>query len=299
MRVGFNKKTLRPAIPAVRFGAIFIKFFILSLATSLFVSSSFSSVDSFDSDQVSFEQGATTDVLAYLKAHVIENPIDPSDPSVPKYNRRKHFGGWVHQNSNKPCFGTREDVLSRDADPSVPIEFKSPKSCIVKSGLWHDPYTGNDYTQAVDIQIDHVVPLRNAYYAGAHRWAPEKRCNYSNFIGNEIHLMAVNGHENMKKGDHGPENYLPPDHVYRCEYLSNWMRIKTVWQLTVTRAEFESINTELQAKKCPSKITQVSSEWIKKQRDLAAKPVSACDNFGRNPLQDDLGIKQDSIQKND
>jgi hypothetical protein len=222
------------------------------------------------------------DLLAYIQAHVSNGPIDPLDPSIPKYDRLAHFGAWMHQDSKKSCHDTRENVLARDADSSVPVEFKPPSECVITGGLWHEPYTGVDVTSAANVQIDHVVPLRNAYYSGAWAWRGALRCNYANFLANDFHLLAVSGHENMKKSDHGPENYMPPDRAFHCDYVGHWLRIKTIWQLTVTKDELRAIQDVLTSESCSENVSHETSAWLASQRAIAATPITACVDFERN-----------------
>jgi hypothetical protein len=213
-----------------------------------------------------------TDLLSYLQTHVQTAPSS----GIPAYNRPKQFGGWVHQDPSSACHDTREEVLARDEDPSVPLKF-SANGCTVASGSWHDPYTETDFRKATDIQIDHVVPLKAAYYAGAYAWSSARRCHYANFLANGYHLLAVSGHENMSKGDRGPEGYLPPkDH---CDYVGRWLRIKAIWELTATQAEVNAVTRVLQDENCASDIRYMDSDELAGQRAQAADPIRQCANF--------------------
>src|SRR5207249_1423018 len=156
---------------------------------------------------------------------------------------------WVHQDPSNHCHDTREMVLARAEDPNVALKFKNG-GCTIDSGLWHDPYTGTDMKDAAESQIDHVVPLKAAYYAGAYAWTGPERCNYANYLSNDFHLQAVSGHENMSKGDRGPDGYLPPDERELCTYVSDWMKIKTIWELSATRNEVAAIQAVIQRKHC-------------------------------------------------
>lgn len=216
-----------------------------------------------------------TDLLAYLRAHVASGQLDPS---IPKYDRQKQFGGWAHQDPRSSCHNTREQVLERAEDPSVPLQFKA-NGCTISGGLWHDPYTGNDYQNATDLQIDHVVPLKNTYTSGAYAWESAIRCNFANFLANDFHLMAVNGHENMAKGEKGPDQYLPPNTADHCTYVSGWMRIKAIWQLTATAAEVDAIANVFQTQGCDDHFRFMDDGEIASQRTAALTPIQACVDF--------------------
>ena len=141
-------------------------------------------------------------------------------PAVP-YNRLQHFGTWIHIPSNQPCQNTRAQVLVRESVSAVTF---SANGCTVKSGEWNDPYSATTFSSASDVQIDHLVPLKNAYMTGAHEWNSAKRCLYANYLGNHFHLLAVSGTENMKKGDNTPMAYIPPNKNFQCDYLKHWLR---------------------------------------------------------------------------
>ena len=54
---------------------------------------------------------------------------------------------------------TREVVLARDGTNVV----QDSSSCAATSGTWKSPYDGATWTAASDVDIDHMVPLSNAW----------------------------------------------------------------------------------------------------------------------------------------
>ena len=124
--------------------------------------------------------------------------IDEAAPApAEKYNRLHDFGAWQDFAGDNTCFDTRALVLQRDSLAPLTLSSK----CYIASGLWHDPYTDADYSSAKEIEIDHVVPLKNAYISGASEWTWPRRCAYLNFMGNNFHLLAVQGKANEAKLD--------------------------------------------------------------------------------------------------
>jgi len=217
------------------------------------------------------------DLIAYIRLNSVQGPLEDTDPSIPKYNRREHFGGWRIHRPREKCSRTREVVLFRQADPNVPV--RTNENCRVTSGLWLDPYSGKFISNPLEIHIDHVVPLRHAYYAGAYAWRPALRCHYSNYIYNSYHLVAVSGRENMSKGDKTPEHYLPPNKHFHCEYLSGWMKIKIIWHLWSTVDEVQAIENQFAAANCPTWMRFISFEEYETQRDMASRPIPSCLRF--------------------
>ena len=120
--------------------------------------------------------------------------------------RRDAFGSdWVDTDGNG-C-NQRDDVLLRDAvRGTTRVQTQGACDHDVVAGTWHDPYTGRtltftdlkDLRQAEAIQIDHVVPLAEAWVSGARRWSRTRREAFANDLGE---LLAVDGPTNMSKGD--------------------------------------------------------------------------------------------------
>lgn len=190
-----------------------------------------------------------------------------------KYNRLGHFGRWIRDPRTTGCFNTRQQILYENS--RVPVTLKN-KSCVVESGEWEDPYTGTIFEQASDVQIDHVVPLKNAYISGAWTWSNRQRCVYANFQGNNFHLLAVSGTENMRKGDRSPAEYLPPRIEYRCEYLKNWLMVKKIWGLALHPTEAIAIANEVRELQCSFDDFQVNLRNLEMQRKRAQEDVVMC-----------------------
>lgn len=112
---------------------------------------------------------------------------------------------------------------------------------VVVSGKWADPYTGETFKEPRQLDVDHVVPLKNAHESGAWKWSAEKREEYANFLKDRRHLLAVKASENRKKGYKAPDGYMPPDTSYRCDYVKEWVKIKKEWELSTTDQENSAI----------------------------------------------------------
>ena len=192
-------------------------------------------------------------------------------PAVP-YNRDTHFGGWLVESSSG-CLNTRAKVLVRDSLSNVTY---SASGCTVATGEWDDPYTARMHTQARDIQIDHLVALKNAYMTGAHEWNFEKRCLYANYMGNKFHLLSVNGPENMKKSDHSPEGYVPPNRRFTCQFIKSWLNVKAIWNLRITPREGDAIQKIVRDNKCDPNMFKVPAEHFEEQERYIAENANLC-----------------------
>jgi hypothetical protein len=123
----------------------------------------------------------------------------------------------------------------------VPVTFTSARNCTVRTGRWIDPWSGVVATAARDFQIDHTVPLGNAWRSGAWSWTREQRVAYANDLADPDHLVLIRAPENESKGDDGPEVWRPPDRSSWCRYALDWDHIKATWHLTATRAEWTAL----------------------------------------------------------
>ena len=98
---------------------------------------------------------------------------------------------------------------------------------------------------AGSLDIDHLVPLSNAFRSGAWAWDDTQRSRYANDLDDPEQLVAVELGANRSKGDSGPEEWQPPNPDTWCAYAQSWLRVKARWQLTVTPAELSILQDML------------------------------------------------------
>ena len=134
--------------------------------------------------------------------------------------------GWSEPDGS--C-DVRDDALVRDGE-GVRVDGE----CSVVSGTWLDPYTGATLADSADVDVDHVVPLANAWRSGASEWGAAEREAYAN---DPAVLLSVDAGANRQKGDKGPEAWRPPNASYHCEYARRWIWIKSGWGMMVNAAE--------------------------------------------------------------
>ncbi|QTR03462.1 HNH endonuclease [Saccharothrix algeriensis] len=132
----------------------------------------------------------------------------------------------------------RSQVLARDLGDVVRKEGR----CAVTDGTLDDPYTGGTVSDVAKVQIDHVVPLAEMWRSGAAGWAPERRTAAANDLRN---LLAVQGKANQAKGDRTPDEWMPPNAGYSCEYARIYVGVKAEYGLTVTAAERVALENAL------------------------------------------------------
>ena len=160
--------------------------------------------------------------------------------------KRSLYRHW--DDVDRDCQEVRHEVLIDES--LVPVTFKDKEGeeedvCDVETGLWFDPYTGLTFANASDLDVDHVVPLKEAHESGAHLWAPEKRRLYANDRTNPGHLLAVDDSTNQSKKDRDPAEWMPPNEGFHCAYVTMWSAIKLRWELSMDQAEADAIRTVL------------------------------------------------------
>ena len=114
-------------------------------------------------------------------------------------------------------------------------------SCPVGSGRWLSAFDGVTVRDPSELDIDHMVPLAEAWGSGARRWSTSVREAFANDLGYAGSLIAVTASSNRSKGDQDPAEWLPPRTAYRCTYVSEWIAVKWRWRLTVDSAERASL----------------------------------------------------------
>ncbi|KAF2687680.1 hypothetical protein K458DRAFT_385256 [Lentithecium fluviatile CBS 122367] len=147
---------------------------------------------------------------------------------------RDLFPHWITQSGT--C-NTRETVLKRDGTNVV-----TDSACASTSGSWYSPYDGATWTAASDVDIDHMVPLSNAWKSGAASWTTARRQSFANDLTNP-QLIAVTDNVNQAKSDSGPEDWKPPLTSYYCTYAKMWIKVKSVYSLTITSAEKSALTS--------------------------------------------------------
>ncbi|MFE4329409.1 HNH endonuclease family protein [Streptomyces sp. NPDC056831] len=151
------------------------------------------------------------------------------------YSRDK-FPHWITQSGT--C-NTREVVLKRDG-----TNVTQDSSCAAVSGSWYSEYDGATWTAASDLDIDHMVPLAEAWRSGASSWTTAQRQAYANDL-TRPQLIAVTDNVNQSKGDKDPASWLPSRTAYRCTYVRAWVHVKHYYNLSVDSAEKSALQSVL------------------------------------------------------
>lgn len=177
-------------------------------------------------EQPQIEANTLTQLINQLT--ILEENNNPYD--------RDDFKHWVDADSDG-CDARRE-VLKTETLTTPVIE----TGCKIVSGQWYSPYDNTTLTDPSKLDIDHMVPLKEAWRSGAHLWTDNKREAYANDLTWEYSLIAVTAGSNRSKSDQDPSDWMPTNKEYTCDYVYAWVSVKIRWQLTVDTDEHNTLN---------------------------------------------------------
>ncbi|MGW2513547.1 HNH endonuclease family protein [Streptomyces scopuliridis] len=149
---------------------------------------------------------------------------------------RDLFPHWITQSG---ACNTREVVLKRDGS-----NVQQDSSCAAVSGTWYSEYDGATWSAASDVDIDHMVPLSEAWKSGANSWSTAQRQAFANDL-TRPQLIAVTDNVNQSKGDQDPAKWMPPRTAYKCTYVRAWVQVKYYYNLKVDSAEKSALQSTL------------------------------------------------------
>lgn len=145
---------------------------------------------------------------------------------------RDLFPHWVDADGDG-C-STRYEVLDVESETSVTCSNLS-------GGRWFSYYDRVSWTDSGRIDIDHMVPLAEAWDSGARSWSTSQRQSYANDLGDFRTLVGVTDSVNQAKGDQDPSSWMPQ--YDKCRYLREWVAVKVRWRLTVDTSEKNALDS--------------------------------------------------------
>jgi hypothetical protein len=152
---------------------------------------------------------------------------------------RSLFPHWI--DVDRDGCNTRYEVLIVEAvtPPSV------GSRCRLIGGSWRSEFDNKVFSNPSQLDVDHFVPLAEAWRSGATEWSAQQRINFANDLDLQAALIAVSRSTNRSKSDRDVASWLPPNRAYRCQYLASWVEVKFKWKLTVDIAERKSLEDGL------------------------------------------------------
>lgn len=195
---------------------------------------------------------AGTSAAAPARAAAVTVPLREAVASLPVaaedrtgYDREESFGTWI--DADRDGCNTRAEVLLDEALQAPEVTGRC--SLVPGTGRWYSWYDDQYVTSARDLDVDHMVPLAEAWDSGASAWPKVRRVAYANDLSDPGHLVAVTKRSNRQKSDRDPVEWMP-DQAVHCHYTADWVTAKLRYGLSVDLAEKRKL-TEL-ASGCPN-----------------------------------------------
>ena len=146
------------------------------------------------------------------------------------YDRDRYFGVW--KDTNRDCQNTRQEVLIQETRAALAY---TSRGCTVSRGRWVTSWDNRVHSYASTVQIDHTVPVHEAWGSGARYWSQARRVAFYNDLSDSRTLSAQTSALNSAKQAKGPEAWMPP--ANRCTYIGQWVAVKIRWGLRVDSVE--------------------------------------------------------------
>lgn len=152
---------------------------------------------------------------------------------------RDLFRHWI--DADRDGCDTRREVLI--AESTTPVQVGT--GCSIVGGTWFSAYDGVTTTDASTFDIDHMIPLKEAWDSGAHAWTNDRRQAFANDLALAESLIAVSASSNRSKSDRDPAEWMPTRTAYHCTYVVSWITVKKAWDLSVDEAEHRKLQQVL------------------------------------------------------
>lgn len=162
---------------------------------------------------------------------------------------RAYFKHWVDADRNG-C-DTRAEVLISESRKKVTRQ----GNCTIVSGEWLSIYDNSLIKVGSRLDVDHLVPLAEAWRSGASTWTASSREAFANDLSLSYALVAVSASSNRSKGDRDPASWLPSYSPSVCKYIGSWISVKYRWSLTIDPEEQLTLRSRLT--RCGSKADSV------------------------------------------
>ena len=148
---------------------------------------------------------------------------------------------WTAERTD--CLDVGEQVLVRRS--AQPIVWADQLECVPDSGRWTDPYLGSSITRTLDADVTLHVPAAIAFASGGYDWTPTTRQAYLTDVAHPATLTITTAGSGHNPRGQGPSEWKPSVRSTWCAYAVDWVAVKARWELTITEAEREALESML------------------------------------------------------
>lgn len=195
-----------------------------------------------------------------LKNYNYNNPISIKDIEDVYLEESKSTTG-INRGSIIPLLNKKDNCLVEIKEDS---DIKDIKLVMDESFRYEE---NDDIKNTQILDIDHIVPLENAWFSGGWNWKPWQMKSYANDM-TPGHLEVSPAGMNRSKSDKPINKWIPSiynnsnskpktelknikiDSKANCEYASNYAAVKYRWNLGITDREKDTLKTIVNHSKC-------------------------------------------------
>ena len=186
--------------------------------------------------------------------------VAPIPADIPEYSRSQ-WKHWIDEDGD--CQDARQEALISES--LVEVTFESERKCRVETGRWYGAFASIYVEGPGDLDIDHLVPLKNAHDSGGWAWSSARKEQYANYSGDPDHR----GHQGSQpvKGSEGAGGVAAPGRGLLVP-ATDWTEVKMEWGLTMTQTETEAVIDMLDTCEEPVEVE------VERAKDIAGTETS-------------------------
>lgn len=143
---------------------------------------------------------------------------------------------WEYWQLASGCQTIRTVVLVNTS--KVPVTWTNPRQCEIREGLWIDEYTGEEFTRAAQLEIDHIVPPMYANASNGYQWDYGKRVAFAN---DPFNLIPVGRDTHRKKRERSIASWEPREE-FKCDYAQAWKQVSDKYDLDLFARDTSRMN---------------------------------------------------------
>lgn len=146
---------------------------------------------------------------------------------------------WPHWLLVSGCKTSRTSVL--EATSRGPLTWTNPRQCELREGLWIDPYSGEEYTRAAQLEVDHIISPMYANASNGYQWDDNTRAQFAN---DPLNLVPVSRDSHRRKRQRSIGEWEPRDE-FLCEYAQAWNDVSEKYDLDLYARDRSRMNSIL------------------------------------------------------
>lgn len=165
------------------------------------------------------------------------NKVQASEPLPKEYQTKFVRSEWQYW-LGSPCT-VRADFMREKGSEVTLVE---GSRCNPATGKWTSPFTNEVIENPFDVGVTQVVTPQYAADHGGAAWDLKKKEAFAN---DSTQLEIISSEERENRGSMGPDEYMPSEEGYSCQYAKTWTYVLDKYSLTATEASKDTLREAL------------------------------------------------------